>query len=203
MKILGIMGSPRKGGNTDRLLDAALEEAGTQGFSTKKILLAEKRIAPCDGCLQCAKTGRCVIRDDMQEIYLDMLESRGIIWATPVYYWSMSAQTKTVMDRTYCLTFPTLQLANKIGGLIVVAGNRGCTNTTNVFHMYFNYNHMFSTEVAYGYARERGEIQSNLLVMKTVQEMARQMVALIGKDPQFPDEFNMPMPRYVKKKHFS
>jgi multimeric flavodoxin WrbA len=201
MKILGIMGSPRKGGNTDLLMDVALEEAGKNGLSAKRITLADKRIAPCDGCLKCSRTGRCVIQDDMQEVYGAMVEAKGIIWATPVYYWSMSAQTKAAMDRTYALTFPTLQLANKIGGLIVVAGNRGCTNTTNIFHMYFNYNHMFSTEVAYGYAREKGEIQGNFVVMKTVQEMVRQMIGLMGNNLKYADEFQIPMPRYIRKKY--
>jgi multimeric flavodoxin WrbA len=63
----------------------------------------------------------------------------------------MTAQTKALMDRTYALLFPKLQLANKVGGLILVAANRGCTNTANVFHMYFSYNHLFSSEYAYGY----------------------------------------------------
>ena len=64
--------------------------------------------------------------DDAQDIYKAMLAADGIIWATPVYFWSMTGQTKIMMDRTYCLLFPKLQLAGKVGGLIMAAAGRGC-----------------------------------------------------------------------------
>jgi multimeric flavodoxin WrbA len=156
MKIVGILGSPRKKGNTELLLDVALEEARKNGVQVSKISLRDKVIAPCTGCQKCWKTGKCAIKDDMEEIYKTILESNGIVWATPIYFWSMSSQTKIVMDRTYALLFPKLQLANKIGGLIFVAGGRGCMNTANLFHMYFNYNHMFFSEYAWGYAEGKG-----------------------------------------------
>jgi len=201
MKIVGILGSPRKGGNTEILLDVALKGAQKNGVLISKILLREKEIAPCNGCMKCEKTGKCVIKDDMQEVYKEMLESEGIIWATPVYFWSMSSQTKAAMDRTIALTFPKLQLANKIGGLIVVAGGRGCMNTANIFHMYFNYNHMFFAEFASGYAREKGGIKKNSFAMNQAKEMVHQMIALIRANLKFPEEFDIPMPRFVRKKY--
>lgn len=201
MKILGIMGSPRKGGNTEILLDAALEKARENGVSTFKISLRTKKIVPCNGCLKCTRTGKCVIKDDMQEIYGKMVESDGIIWATPVYFWSMYGQTKVVMDRTYSLLFPKLQLANKIGGLILVAANRGCMNTANIFHMYFNYNHMFFAEFAWGYAREKGEIKKDKLALNMVNGMTHQVISLIHSNLKFPEEFSAPLYRYVKGKY--
>ena len=201
MKIVGILGSERKGGNTDVLLDVALQEAQKNGAFTDKIPLGNKSIAPCDGCLGCVQTGKCVIEDDAQEIYGKMLESEGIIWATPVYFWSMSGQTKTLMDRTYALLFPKLQLANKVGGLILVATARGCTNAANIFHMYFTYNHMFYAEFASGYAREKGEIKKNAFAIHTAKEMVHQMISLINADLKFPAEFDVPMPRFVREKY--
>jgi len=201
MKIVAILGSPRKGGNTEILLDVALEEAKKNGFNTSKISLRNKKIAPCNACLKCIQTGKCVIKDDMQEVYKNLLESEGIIWATPVYFWSMTSQTKAVIDRTYALTFPKLQLANKVGGLILVAGNRGCMNTANIFHMYFNYNHMFFTEYSYGYAQEKGLIKKNVLAINMVKEMVHQMVSLIRSNLKYPEEFDVPMIRYVRKKY--
>ena len=201
MKILGIMGSPRKGGNTETLLDAALKEATNRGITVSKISLRNRTIAPCNGCLKCTETGVCVIRDDMNEVYRKMLEADGIIWATPVYFWSMSGPTKITMDRTFALTFPTLQLTNKIGGLILVARNRGCMNTANIFHMYFNYNHMFFTEFAFGYAKEKGEIKKDRFAMAGAKEMTRQMISLIKSNPKYPDEFKIPLHRYVAKKY--
>jgi multimeric flavodoxin WrbA len=201
MKIIGILGSPRKGGNTETLLDVALREAKKNGVSTDKISLKDKVIGGCKGCLKCTRTGKCVIQDDMQGIYTKMLESDGILWATPVYFWSMSSQIKTVLDRTFALTFPKLQLASKIGGLILVAGSRGCVNTANIFHMYFNYNHMFFAEFASGYAWEKGEIKKNAFAMNAAKEMVRQMISLIQANLKYPEEFDAPMPRFVKKKY--
>ena len=201
MKIVGILGSPRKGGNTEILLDVALEEAEQNGVSVDKILLRDKVISPCDGCMKCVKTGKCAVKDDMGEIYQKMLESDGILWATPVYFWSMTGQTKVVMDRTHALMFPKLQLTNKVGGLILVAGSRGCINAANVFHMYFSYNHMFFAEFAWGYAAGKGEIIKNNPALNTARETARQMIFLIRANLKYPEEFDIPMPRFIRKKY--
>ena len=201
MKFVGILGSAREGGNTDVLLNVALEEAKEGGVFVDKISLKDKSIAPCDGCMGCTKTGKCVIDDDAQDIYSKMLESDGIIWATPVYFWSMTGQTKTLMDRTYALLYPKLQLASKVGGLITVAGSRGCMNTANIFHMYFNYNHMFFAEFASGYAAGKGEIKKNTLAINTVKEMVHQMISLINANLNYPEEFHSPLPRFVREKY--
>ena len=201
MKIVGIMGSPRRQGNTEILLDIALEEAQKNGALISKICLKDKTIGPCIGCLECTETGKCVIQDDMEEIYQEMIGSEGIIWASPVYFWSMSSQTKTVMDRTYALTFPKLQLANKVGGLIVVAANRGCMSAANIFNMYFNYNHMFFAEFAYGYAFEKGEIRKNPLTISIAKEMVHQVISLIQSNLRFPDAFDIPITRFARKKY--
>jgi multimeric flavodoxin WrbA len=201
MKIVGILGSPRKGGNTEILLDTALEEAKKNGASVDKVLLRDKKISPCDGCMKCVRTGKCVVKDDMDEVYREMIESDGILWATPVYFWSMTGQTKIAMDRTYALTFPKLQLANKVGGLILVAGSRGCINAANVFHMYFSYNHMFFSEFAWGYAVGKGEITKNTSAVNTARETVRQMISLIGANLKYPEEFDIPMPRFIRRKY--
>ena len=201
MKFVGILGSARKGGNTEILLNVAMEEAQKNGVLIDKIPLRDKSIDPCDGCSGCTKTGKCVIEDDAQEIYRKMLESDGIIWATPVYFWSMTGQTKTLMDRTYALLFPKLQLASKVGGLIMVAGMRGCMHTANIFHQYFTYNHMFFAEYASGYASGKGEIKKNALAINMVKEMVHQMISMVKSNLKYPEEFDVPMPRFVKNKY--
>jgi len=201
MKFIGILGSAREGGNTEVLLDAALVEAQENGVMVDKIPLREKSVAPCDGCGACVRTGKCIIDDDAQEICQKMVASDGIIWATPVYFWSMSGQTKTLMDRTYALLFPKLQLAGKVGGLIVVAAGRGCMNAANAFHMYFNYNHMFFPEFASGYARAKGTIKENALAIKSSQEMVLQMMVMAKAEIKFPEEFDAPLLRFVRKKY--
>jgi multimeric flavodoxin WrbA len=121
MNILAILGSSRKGGNTEILLNIALKEAKRNGAQVSRVALRDKSIAPCNGCLKCHKSGKCVIKDDMQEIYQGMLAADGILWATPVYFWSMTGQTKTVMDRTYAL-------ATIRKGKIQPVNNPGCAN---------------------------------------------------------------------------
>ena len=201
MKIVGILGSMRKGGNTEVLLDAALEEAGKAGAVVGKIPLRDKSIAPCDGCQACVQTGVCIVDDDARWVLDEMLSADGIIWATPVYFWSMSGQTKTLMDRTYALLFPKSQLAGKVGGLITVAAGRGCMNTANLFHQYFTYNHMFYAEYAYGYASEKGAIKRKASALHMSREMVRQMIGLINAGLKYPEEFDTPLWRYVEKKY--
>lgn len=201
MKTVGILGSAREGGNTEILLDIALEEARNLGGSTSKITLRDKVIAQCDGCMGCAQTGECVIQDDMQEVYKQLREADGIIWATPVYFWSMSGLTKIALDRTYALNFPTLQQAGKIGGLIVVAGGRGCMSAANPFQMYFIYNHMFPAEYTYAYAREKAGVKKDTFALTMARTMVRQMHALFQSGLNYPREFDMPLQRLVREKY--
>ncbi len=200
MKTLGILGSTRKGGNTEILLDVALQEAQHMGSSVSKIILRDKVIAPCDGCMGCAGTGECVIQDDMQEVYKEMREADGIIWASPVYFWSMSGPTKNALDRTYALLFPKLQQAGKIGGLILVAATRGCVSASNPFHMYFSYNHMFAAEFTMAWAREKGEIKKDATAVTTARMMVRQMDALFAAHLTYPEGFDRPLPNLVREK---
>ena len=113
----------------------------------------------------------------------------------------MTGQTKTLIDRSYALLFPKLQLANKVGGLILVAASQGCVNTANIFHMYFNYNHMFFAEFASGYAREKGEIKKNAFAINMVKEMVHQMISLTNANIKYPEEFDAPMSRFVREKY--
>jgi hypothetical protein len=85
--------------------------------------------------------------------------------------------------------------------LISVAGNRGCLNTANVFHMYFSYNHMFFAESAQGYATEKGGIKKNALAMNMSREMVRQMISLIQANLKYPEEFDLPLARFTRKKY--
>jgi multimeric flavodoxin WrbA len=200
MKTLGILGSTRQGGNTEILLDVALEEARQRGGSASKIVLREKGIAPCDGCMGCSPSGECVILDDMQEVYTGIREADAIIWASPVYYWSMSGLTKIALDRTFALNFPKLQQAGKIGGLILVAGIRGSVSAANPFHMYFTYNHMFAAEFAWGYAGEKGAIRNDTFALNMAKGMVHQMHALFQANLKYPQEFDLPLHRLVREK---
>lgn len=93
------MGSPRKGGNTDLLLDAFLEGAGEGGAGTEKISVGDFRISPCAECLTCQTTGECAIEDDMGKIYRRLLQADRIVIASPIFFYGLPAQLKALVDR--------------------------------------------------------------------------------------------------------
>lgn len=99
MKVLAISSSPRKGGNSDILCDQFLKGARESGHETEKIRLAEKKLAPCNGCYGCRKSKVCVHGDDMEGLLQKLIESDVIVLATPVYFYSMCAQMKIFIDR--------------------------------------------------------------------------------------------------------
>ncbi len=99
-KVLILAGSPRKGGNSDLLCDAFAKGAKESGHKVTKIRVADKKIGYCTGCYACKKAGKCVIKDDAAGILKMMLETDVIVFASPVYFYSISAQLKTLIDRT-------------------------------------------------------------------------------------------------------
>lgn len=97
--ILIISTSPRKGGNSDTLADMFAKGACDAGSSVEKINLSDKTISFCNGCLACQKTGRCVTHDDADVIAQKMLTADVLVFATPIYYYEMCGQMKTMLDR--------------------------------------------------------------------------------------------------------
>ncbi len=99
-KVLILSGSPRKGANSDTLCDEFLKGAVASGNNVEKIFVAEKNIGYCSGCYACENTGICVKKDEMAEVLDKILKADVIVLASPVYFYSISAQLKTVIDRT-------------------------------------------------------------------------------------------------------
>ena len=103
MYILGINGSPRIGGNTDILLDKVMEGACAKGVRTEKITLVTLKFSPCQECEKLRDDGVCIIKDDMQPLYKKIKEADVIILASPIFFGSLTAQTKMMIDRFQCL----------------------------------------------------------------------------------------------------
>ncbi|MBQ9729479.1 MAG: flavodoxin family protein [Clostridia bacterium] len=99
-KVLILSGSPRKGGNSDVLCNEFMRGALEAGNEVEKIRVAEKNIGFCTGCYACKKTGVCAIKDDMAEVLQKMIDAEVIVLASPVYFYSICAQLKAVIDRT-------------------------------------------------------------------------------------------------------
>jgi len=103
MKVLGIMGSPRRGSNTEILLDKALEGAGQAGAEVEKVLASKLKISPCLEIYACFKDGKCTIKDDMQTLYDKLLEADHIVFASPIFFYGITSQAKAVVDRCQAL----------------------------------------------------------------------------------------------------
>jgi multimeric flavodoxin WrbA len=133
VKVLGLFGSPRRGGNTELLLEEALKGAAGQGARTEGIHLCDYRITPCKECLSCFNDGACVIADDMREIYPRLLEADIVILASPIFFYGITAWAKAMVDRCqalwarkYVLHDPFLEGEKKrMGFFISVGGTKG------------------------------------------------------------------------------
>ncbi|KYK38259.1 MAG: hypothetical protein AYK18_17560 [Theionarchaea archaeon DG-70] len=180
MKVLGIAGSPRKEGNTEILMRTALASAERFGAEVELLRAVDKNVKPCNGCLTCLKTGECVIKDDdMQEIYQKLQAADGIILGSPVYYFSVTAQMKVLIDRMFAL-YRDQTLANKIGGAIAVASRTGCICTLDFFNRFFAYHNMLVAGMgASGYASKKGDIMKDTRALRESEELGERLIFLI------------------------
>lgn len=99
-KVFVLSTSPRRGGNSETLADAFIKGAEEAGHETEKVCLYDRQIGFCKGCLACQVTEKCVIQDDVENILERMKTADVIVFATPVYFYEMSGQMKTLLDRT-------------------------------------------------------------------------------------------------------
>ena len=201
MKVLGIVCSPRKGGNTEILVQEALAGAQSRGAETELLTIWGKDIRPCDGCLSCEKTGECHIRDDVPQIYSKLIEADGIAWGTPVYFWSVTAQAKMLIDRSYAIYQNNNRLSGKVSGVISVGASLGNVAVWNLFNTFFSVHHMLSTDFVYGYARSKGDIRKDKHAMKASAELGKQMVLIAERNFRYPEEYDVALYRFVKREY--
>jgi len=101
-KVIGFVASPRRRGNSEILLDRALEGAQERGADVEKIILSELSLTPCIECGGCEKTGLCVVNDDFQIVYHHLKHQKLFIMATPLFFFGISAFGKSMIDRCQC-----------------------------------------------------------------------------------------------------
>ncbi len=185
MKVIGIMGSPRIGGNSDILLSQALAGAKEAGADVEKIILDRKHIAGCKDCKKCNKTGVCAIKDDMAEIQNKILDAYAIIHASPVYFWSMTAQMKAYLDR-WCVFFDAEwkwqkiyypKMRGKRIALITVCGDTNIHTGDPIVHSFKNTAEMTKMNWignVMASATEKGEITGNETALKEAFALGKQ-----------------------------
>lgn len=127
IRVLGIGGSPRIGGNSDILLDHFLAGAKEAGAHTEKILLNRLRFQACQECGGCDQTGMCIVEDDMQRLFPLLINSNVVAVASPIFFNSISAQLKAMIDRCQCFWVARYRLKNlsNIGAQGVFLSTRG------------------------------------------------------------------------------
>ena len=186
MKILAISCSPRKEGNTVTLLNQALAGAKADGADVELFSVAGKKIEPCLACRACGKEGICAQKDDMQPLYDKILAADGIIFGTPVYFYTMTAQCKAIMDRTIALNHPDRNMANKVGGIVVVAGSQGNITAVKDLYFYFVSRQMLAANFISAYAGAEGDAEKLEKCMKATYDLGRVMVALVKMNFKYP-----------------
>lgn len=184
MKVLGILGSPRVGGNSDILLERALAGAGDAGAEAEKIVLCEKRISGCLDCEKCNETGVCAVQDDMLEIHKKIVEADTIIHSVPVYFWAMTAQMKAYLDR-WCVFFDGEwrlheayypKMKGKGIGLITVCGDADVSVADPIVHSFkttCQFTGLNWLGVVQASASAKGEIAKNEVAKKEAYDLGK------------------------------
>ena len=178
-KIIGISCSPRKGSNTDILVNQVLNAAGNSGAITEFVKIAAHHISPCDACWRCSEKGECHIKDDMQDIYPKLLHADGIVIGSPVHMGhSISGHAQIFLDRTFAL-WHHKKLKNKAGGSVAVANRRGGISAVRIINDVFLDQQMLIAGYATGYARAPGDIRQDERPFKETAALGKRMGDLI------------------------
>jgi multimeric flavodoxin WrbA len=185
------MGSPRIGGNTDLLLDAALSGASSQGAEIEKVLIDRLNISPCREHYGCLEDGNCVIKDDMDALYPKLLEADGIVVASPMFFYGITAQLKALIDRCQALwarkhilkqTWPG---AGRKGAFIAVGATRGNTlfdgSKATMKYFFKTIGVEYAEELLIRGVDQKGDIQKHPSAMKDAFDLGQR---LAGKGAQ-------------------
>lgn len=185
MKVLGIMGSPRLGGNTDLLLNEVLAGAQSQGAEVEKIVIDKLKITPCREYYGCLRDGNCVIKDDMTAIYPKLLEADRVIVASPMFFYGLSAQVKALVDRCqalwakkYLLNRPPPDSGRK-GAFIAVGATKGKQlfdgSILTVKYFFKTIGVSYAGELLIQGVDKKGEIREHPTAIKEARELGKKL----------------------------
>lgn len=184
-KVLVVLGSPRKKGNSAILAEHVAKGARLAGAKIQTIFLHDMDISPCRSCYACQKPGSrgCSIKDDMQKIYDIMLGAHAWVIASPVYWFNMSAQTKIWMDR--CFALPAHGTDPFSGKRIAIAMSyggddpfdSGCVNALRTFQDAFGFVGAKIVGMVYGSAMGAGEIKANTDLLTKAEELGEELIS--------------------------
>ncbi len=191
VKITAIYGSPRKDGNTDKLMQAFLIGLRAAGGSAREIFLRDLNIQPCTGCGGCAQTGCCVLHDDMDRIYPLFETSDVIVLAAPVFFYGFGAMTKAMVDRSQAFWVRKYQLKQDMnsarssgagqGVVLSVGGSKGKRNFEGLLlsaRYFFDALDMsLAHQLTYGSVDEAGAISRHSAACSEVEALGREVMS--------------------------
>jgi len=186
-KVVVLLGSPRKNGNSAALADEIARAAQSAGAEVDSFFLHEMNIAPCCACEGCHKpdSSGCVIDDDMSRVYAALRAADAFIIATPIYWFTVSAQIKTSLDRCYALVGGANGLTPFAGKRVALAMayggedplSSGAVNAVRTFQDAFRFTGADIAGMVYGRASEPGEIASNARLLEQARELGKTLVS--------------------------
>jgi multimeric flavodoxin WrbA len=183
-RVLIFAASPRNNGNSTILALKAAEGVKAEGGEADVVRISNLKIAPCNACDSCIAKPEagCVIKDDMQPLYQKIREANGIIFATPVYWFNISAQMKLLIDRAYAIQGKGYwAFTGKDVGVILTYGDEdvfasGGINALRSFQDIFAYVKANLVGTVYGSADKAGDIQANGKLLQTAYDLGRRLV---------------------------
>jgi multimeric flavodoxin WrbA len=182
-KILILKSSPRIHGNSNTLAERAATGARDMGADVKVFNLHDMDIRPCDACDECRETGGvCVIGDEMQALYPRLREADAIVLASPIYWFTMSAQLKVCIDRWYAMQTPNgNELGGKQFGIVLTYGdsdlhNSGGINAIHTFESMFRYLEANIAGIVHGSADAAGEINKQPALLERAYQLGQKLV---------------------------
>ena len=184
-KVITLIGSPRKNGNSVTLAKRVADGVRSMGSGVEDYYLHYMHINPCDACDICQDEIEtdCIIDDDMKDLYPKLREADALVIASPIYWFTVSAQTKLFMDRCYALGSPQgYGLKGKRIGIVLTYGdsdpfNSGAVNALRSLQDAYNYVGAKIVGMVYGSALEPGEISNNHAVMEEAYQLGRRIVS--------------------------
>ncbi|MBU2551342.1 MAG: flavodoxin family protein [Proteobacteria bacterium] len=182
-KVVVLLGSPRKQGNSALLAQRIVQGAEAAGAGVETFYLNGMNIRPCQSCYACQKKDSkgCAVDDDMQILYPKLVEASAWVIASPVFWFTMSAQTKLFMDRCFALMAYGPEAFRKRIAIAMTFGDTdpftsGCVNALRTFQDCFRYVGAKITGMVYGSAMEAGQIESNASVLAQAEALGRKLV---------------------------
>lgn len=184
MKAIGIVGSPRKGGNTEILTAHCLKAIAEEGLDTELVRLAGLDIRGCNACGYCFENEGCSIEDDLQPIFLKMVEADAYIIGSPVYYSSATSLIKGFLERVGYMSRRGQAFAGKVGGPLVVARRAGQDFTFAELLYWFHIMQIINPGSTYwnvAFGREKGEVEKDEEGLRTAWNFGKNVARLVKK----------------------